>query len=342
MRSEALFDAAGSLRDAYAAVDWAATPLGPVHTWGFALRNAVDLLLHSRFPIALFWAPEFVLVYNEAYVELIGEKHPSALGSPARVVFPEAWDTIGPKMQGVLAGGDPFFAVDEPVPLERHGMLEECYFTFSYSAAGYLDDLVEGVIDIATETTQQVLDRRRLELLAALREELGGVDGPEDIARTAPAVLATNRHHPPAAQPRPPAGRRAAPGRRGHRRARPAAARRARRGARRCRRRRAGDAGRPRGMAAAGSRAGGGGRRRPARGAAQRAARARRQLLRVPDTDRLVAGSGAGPRDGARRRARHRRGGAQPVRDAAAQPAHRAAADRDGAPGGALPGGRPR
>src|SRR4051812_41984403 len=200
MRSEALFDAAGSLRDAYAAVDWAATPLGPVHTWGFALRNAVDLLLHSRFPITLFWGPEFVLVYNEAYVELIGQKHPSALGSPARVVFPEAWDTIGPKMQGVLAGGDPFFAIDERVPLERHGMLEECYFTFSYSAAGYLDDLVEGVIDIATETTQQVLDRRRLELLAALREELGGVDGPEDIARTALAVLATNRDDLPAAE----------------------------------------------------------------------------------------------------------------------------------------------
>src|SRR4051812_45395651 len=200
MRSEALFDAAGSLRDAYAAVDWAATPLGPVHTWGFALRNAVDLLLHSRFPITLFWGPEFVLVYNEAYVELIGQKHPSALGSPARVVFPEAWDTIGPKMQGVLAGGDPFFAIDEPVPLERHGMLEECYFTFSYSAAGYLDDLVEGVIDIATETTQQVLDRRRLELLAALREELGGVDGPEDIARAALAVLATNRDDLPAAE----------------------------------------------------------------------------------------------------------------------------------------------
>src|SRR3954454_8112238 len=129
MRREALFDAAGSLRGAYAAVDWAATPLGPVDAWTPALCNAVDLALHSRFPITLFWGPEFVLVYNEAYVDLIGEKHPSALGSPARVVFPEAWHTIGPKMQGVLAGGAPVFAVDEPVPLERHGMLEECYFT---------------------------------------------------------------------------------------------------------------------------------------------------------------------------------------------------------------------
>ncbi len=88
-----LFDAAGSLRDAYRRVDWAATPLGPVSSWSPALAGAVDLVLHSRNPVTLIWGPQFVLLYNEAYVAMIGDKHPAALGSPARAVFAEIWTT---------------------------------------------------------------------------------------------------------------------------------------------------------------------------------------------------------------------------------------------------------
>src|SRR4051794_24600177 len=60
VRTDALFDAAGTLRDTYLAVDWAATPLGPTDTWTPTLRTALDILLHSRFPITLMWGPEFV------------------------------------------------------------------------------------------------------------------------------------------------------------------------------------------------------------------------------------------------------------------------------------------
>src|SRR5512146_196752 len=90
------FRSAGSLRELYATLDWAATPLGAPSTWTPALRNAAGLALSTRFPVALMWGPEFVLVYNEAYVDLIGDKHPRALGRPSREVFPEAWDVIGP------------------------------------------------------------------------------------------------------------------------------------------------------------------------------------------------------------------------------------------------------
>lgn len=52
----------------------------------------------------MFWGPELILIYNEAYVELISDKHPAALGAPARDVFPEAWSTIGPMLESVLSG----------------------------------------------------------------------------------------------------------------------------------------------------------------------------------------------------------------------------------------------
>lgn len=133
MTPQVLLEGAGGLRRAYEEVDWEATPLGAIPTWSPALRNAVDLALHTQFPVTLLWGPEFILVYNEAYVPLIADKHPAALGSPARKVFPEVWDTIGPMMESVLTGEGSTYVEDKALPLMRRGRLEEAYFTFSYS-----------------------------------------------------------------------------------------------------------------------------------------------------------------------------------------------------------------
>jgi serine phosphatase RsbU (regulator of sigma subunit) len=182
---------AGSLAGDYAAVDWAATPLGPAPAWSPALRGAVDLMLATRFPVTLFWGPEFTMVYNEAYVSLIGDKHPAALGAPAREVFPEAWAHIGPMMERVRAGGTPSWVQDDRVPLQRNGRLEECYFTFSYSPVFGPGDVVEGVMDIAIETTRDVVGRRRLALLRRLLDGLSACDRPEEVVAHA-ATLATS------------------------------------------------------------------------------------------------------------------------------------------------------
>jgi hypothetical protein len=184
-----LLPAAGELRGAYEDVDWAATPLGPIEAWTPALRNAVDLALGTRFPVTLFWGPELTMVYNAAYVALIGDKHPSALGAPAREVFPEAWHVIGPMMESVLDGEGANWVEDERVPLIRRGRLEEAYFTFSYSPVRGPDGAVEGVMDIATETTRQVIDRRRLHTLGRLREVLAATDGAAEIIERALEVL---------------------------------------------------------------------------------------------------------------------------------------------------------
>lgn len=150
-------------------------------SWSPALRNAVDFTLHTRFPVTLLWGSEFVLVYNEAYAPLIAEKHPAALGARARDVFPEAWERIGPMMEAVLAGEGATWVEDAPIPLRRRNLLEEAYFTFSYSPVRGAHGGIEGVLDIATETTRQVIDRRRLELLGRLRELLGKLERVEDV-----------------------------------------------------------------------------------------------------------------------------------------------------------------
>lgn len=187
-----LFEAAGTLRSAYRGVDWASTSLGAVSGWSRTLRAAVDVTLHTRFPVTLFWGPEFVMIYNEAYVELIGHKHPAALGAPAARVFPEIWDVIGPMLASVRSTRRATWTRDMRLLMDRHGYPEECYFTFSYSAARGTGDQVEGVIDIATETTAQVLSERRLILLVGLSDALSKLEEPAEILDRAVQVLRTD------------------------------------------------------------------------------------------------------------------------------------------------------
>ncbi|MBC8989598.1 PP2C family protein-serine/threonine phosphatase [Micromonospora chalcea] len=184
-----VFGQAGALREAYGRVDWAATPMGPVESWSPTLRTTVELTLQTRFAVTTFWGPELIMVYNEAYVPLIGDKHPAALGAPAAAVFPEIWDTIGPMLTGVLAGGPATWSQDLELFLDRRGFAEQCYFTFSYSAVRGSDGRVEGVIDIAAETTEQVVLQRRLTLLTRLTDALSMSDDPQRILLAAVGVL---------------------------------------------------------------------------------------------------------------------------------------------------------
>ena len=182
------FGAAGTLREAYRRVDWAATPLGPVESWSPALLAAVDLTLHTRAPVTLFWGPEYTMVYNEAYVPMIGDKHPAALGAPTEAVFPEIWSTIGPMLDGVFAGRGATWMEDLRLLMHRRGFLEETYFTFSYSAV-HEDGRVAGIIDIAAETTAQVLGRRRLALLSRLNDRVADAGTVRELLDQALPVL---------------------------------------------------------------------------------------------------------------------------------------------------------
>jgi hypothetical protein len=186
-----LFSRAGGLRAAYEAVDWAATPLGAVTSWTPTLRNAVELALGTRFAVMLMWGPERVLLYNEAYVEMIGDKHPAALGAGASDVFPEAWDIIGPMVETVMGGHGATWVEDQYVPLRRSGFLEECYFTFSYSPVRGPDGSVEGLMDIAAETTTLVVVGRRLRLLTELGAALADVTDVPSLRTAALEALRT-------------------------------------------------------------------------------------------------------------------------------------------------------
>src|SRR5512140_1217489 len=111
--------------------DWSGTAIGVPATWSESLRTTVDICLESRFPIVLFWGPELVVLYNDGYLPMVGEKHPWSLGRPGREVWSEIWDIVGPMLDGVMTTGVPTWSDDLLLYIARKGFPEQSYFTFS-------------------------------------------------------------------------------------------------------------------------------------------------------------------------------------------------------------------
>jgi hypothetical protein len=160
------------------AVDWASTPLGPPSTWPTALRVVVETCFSTRFPMLVTWGPELTMIYNDGYREMLGtQKHPGAMGSPLAEVWSEVWPDLLPAVQQVMERGEPTWSVDAPLVMHRSGYDEETWFTFSYSPIRDSGDVVRGLLDIATETTERVVERRRMQLLGDLSVRLTAAHG---------------------------------------------------------------------------------------------------------------------------------------------------------------------
>jgi signal transduction histidine kinase len=147
---------------------WESTPVGPIARWPQSLRATIKTLLGSRYPMILLWGPDLVQIYNEAYIGLIGDKHPGALGRSIRETQAESWEIIGPMIHEVMTTGTPNWVPAQILPLERSGYREESYFSLSYSAVDDDEGRIAGMLCVCSEVTQQVLGERRTRFLRNL------------------------------------------------------------------------------------------------------------------------------------------------------------------------------
>jgi len=180
-----LFPGGSEMARRMRAFDWSTTPLGPTSEWPQSLRSAISILLASRAQIVLFWGPDLVALYNDAYAPAFGAKHPWALGKPARECWKEVWKgTLEPLFSGVVQSGESFHAEEYPFFLERHGYLEETYYDVSYDPVRAENGAVGGIFCIVSDATGRVLERRRWRTLKelsvrALSEATGGRSVPD-------------------------------------------------------------------------------------------------------------------------------------------------------------------
>lgn len=138
--------------------DWASSPVGPIETWPMALRTSVSILLHSGFPMLLWWGDDMIQFYNDAFRPSLGQdgKHPKALGQKAIESWTEVWDTQGPLIESIRQTRKSIFAEDQLIPIYRNGKMEDVYWTYSSSAIIGEQGQVDGIFIVATDTTEKV------------------------------------------------------------------------------------------------------------------------------------------------------------------------------------------
>lgn len=143
--------------------DWSLTPLGPRDQWPVALKITSDLILRSKFPKCLCWGPDMTVLYNDAFVPILGQKT-GCLGQSFGDVWGEAWDEIGPFARAALAGESTFIK-NFPLMVDRGDGMRESWFTFCYSPVADETGRICGFMDTVIETTGEVLTERRIRLL---------------------------------------------------------------------------------------------------------------------------------------------------------------------------------
>ncbi|MGO8982903.1 MAG: SpoIIE family protein phosphatase [Streptosporangiaceae bacterium] len=152
---ESLFPGPSAMAALMRERDWRQSPLGPPAGWPSSLQTAYRICLTSRFPMIVWWGPDLRFIYNDAYLPLLGTKHP-ALDIPGADVWHEIWHIIGPMLRGVLETGLPTWSEDLLLPMNRHGYWEETYWTYSYSPLHDDAGAVRGVFTAVTDTTDGI------------------------------------------------------------------------------------------------------------------------------------------------------------------------------------------
>jgi PAS domain S-box-containing protein len=155
----AFLDGGGELGALMRAHDWSGSSLGHPTTWPQSLRTVVELLLNSKFPMFVAWGPDLGFLYNDAYSEILGAKHPAALGKRFYDVWSDIWSDISPLIDRALQG-EATYSDRLALTMQRHGYAEQTWFTYSYSPVRDGNGNVAGMYCACVEVTDQVLAER--------------------------------------------------------------------------------------------------------------------------------------------------------------------------------------
>ncbi len=172
-----IFEGPGEMRALCREFDWGATSLGPTTGWSRVHQNTVRMVLAARWPMLLYWGPELVQVFNDAFTPSLGAAGSSerALGTRAADYWAAAWPIVGAQIEAVMARGEASWYEDALVPVQRDGKLEDVYWTYGQNPVFDDDGIVVATLVICQDTTARIraaeeLARTRIELNEALEQ----------------------------------------------------------------------------------------------------------------------------------------------------------------------------
>src|ERR1700677_1490235 len=138
------------------------TPLGRIENWSENLLCSVNLMLACAFPSLVFWGRELVQLYNDAFIPLLAERHPSGLGQTARECWSDAWQIVGPNLHRVMNDQETVYQENTIVPIIRDGRLQDIRWTYSYSPIFGSGGDVLGVFVVCQDITSEVTAAQEL------------------------------------------------------------------------------------------------------------------------------------------------------------------------------------
>ncbi len=173
----------------FAEFDWTAHPLGSPQAWPTEMRSVVAMVLTSSFPIVLWLDTEqLFLIYNDAYIPILADRHPAALGQRGQYAWWDVWGPVEPMLAGVIETGRATWSHDLMLPILTAGRRRERFFTFTYSPLVGQDGATFGIICPSYETTDRVLSERRLTLLNGVASAVLDGNTIDDMVQAAVAV----------------------------------------------------------------------------------------------------------------------------------------------------------
>jgi PAS domain S-box-containing protein len=150
------------MAELFRAHDWSLTPLGRIEDWSENLLVSANVMLSCAFPSLVFWGKELVQLYNDAFIPLLAERHPSGLGQTAQKCWWDAWQIVGPNLKRVMNDGETVFHENSVVPIVRDGRLQDIRWTYSYSPIFGAGEDVLGVFVVCQDVTREVTTSRVL------------------------------------------------------------------------------------------------------------------------------------------------------------------------------------
>ncbi len=151
----------GSLIRSY---NWESSPIGSAEKWPQSLRTTLSILLNSKFPMFLYWGPDLVCFYNDAYRFSLANdgKHPLILGMKGEEAWHETWHILKPDIDSVINNAEATWYEDQLIPIYREGTMKDAFWTFSFSPVKDESDQTGGVFLTLIETTEKVNNLKKI------------------------------------------------------------------------------------------------------------------------------------------------------------------------------------
>lgn len=166
----------GQMGEVFRSHSWEQTPLGSPAIWPQSLRTSVGIVLNSTHLGAVLWGPELRLLYNDAYRELLGDRHPQALGMPIADVWGETYAPIASIFENIMTNGEGVGSKEVRLTITRDGVRQTTYWNATASPIFGEDGSILGILNVAIETSEQVVANQardeRQELLSLRNQRL--------------------------------------------------------------------------------------------------------------------------------------------------------------------------